>query len=362
MNADQILKLRLHNTGLSGSPFKTPADAVGHLGAVQAQDFAAATWALGLRVRGATEADIERAFDRGAILRTHLLRPTWHFVRPEDIRQLLALTAPRVKAAMASSNRKLELDDALIARSKAAIVKAVRAHKQATREELKEALKKAGIETNVQRLAHIVMFAELDGLICSGPRRGKQFTYALLDERAPQAPAQSRERAGADLALRYFASHGPAQLQDFAWWSGLTVQEAEGALAHAGNALTTTEVGSKTYWSVAGGRSQASVSSLALLLSIYDEYMIAYKDRSGISNTRDVERLIARGNALTAVIALGSKVAGTWKRNLKKGAVEVRLSPFRRLRQAEREALGLQAERYGKFLGMPATAVFDPMR
>jgi hypothetical protein len=263
---------------------------------------------------------------------------------------------------MASSNRKLELDDALIARSNAAIVKAVRAHKQATREELREALKKAGIETNVQRLAHIVMFAELDGLICSGPRRGKQFTYALLEERAPRAPARSRERAGADLALRYFAGHGPAQLQDFAWWSGLTVGEAERALAHAGNALTTTEVGGKTYWSAAGGLGRASMPPLALLLAIYDEYMIAYKDRSGISDTREVERLIARGNALTAVIVLGGKVAGTWKRDLRKGAVEVRLSPFRRLRPAEREALELQAARYGKFLGVPATAVFGPIR
>jgi hypothetical protein len=355
MNTDQILELRLHNTGLSGSPFKTPADAVGHLGAVQAQDFAAAKWALGLRVRGATDAAIERAFDQGAILRTHVLRPTWHFVRPEDIRWLLALTAPRVKAAMASSNRKLELDDALLARSNATIVKAVRSRGQATRKELKEALEKAGIETNVQRLAHIVMFAELDGLICSGPRRGKQFTYALMEERAPQAPARSRSgRAPTSPCATH--RHGPAELQDFAWWSGLAVQEAEQALALAGPALKPTAVGGKTYWSAAGGLRKASKPPLALLLSLFDEYLIAYKDKTVISNTRDVERLIVMGNALTAVIVLGGKVAGTWKRNLREGALEIRLSPFRRLLPAEREALKVEAARYGKFLGVPATA------
>jgi hypothetical protein len=353
MSAD-IPRLRLHHSGLSCSPFRTAADAVSHLGAVQAQDFAAAKWALGLRVQGATDTAIERAFNAGAILRTHVLRPTWHFVRPEDIRWMLALTAPRVRGVMASSNRKLELDGALLAKSNAAILRTVRAREYATREELKEALEGVGIRTDVQRLAHIVMWAELDGLICSGPRRGKQLTYALLDERAAKAKRRGPERAAADLALRYFASHGPAQLKDFAWWSGLSARQAEEALDLARPALTPRASNGKTYWSAANDLGRAPRPPAALLLSVYDEYTIAYNDRSDISEARAVERMVKMGSAQTSVIILGGRVAGAWKRAVRKDAVEIRLSPFRRLTVAEREALEAQVDRYGRFIGMPA--------
>lgn len=192
MDLPEVLSLRLHNTGLSHSPFKNAADAVSYLGAVQAQDFSAAKWALGLRIKDSTDKDIEKAFNDGRILRTHVMRPTWHFIVPEDIRWMLELTAPRVKAILASSNRKLELDEALFAKSNAAIVKALQDHNYLTRQELKKILTNICIETNVQRLAHIIMWAELDGLICSGPRRGKQFTYALLEERVEKAKRLSR--------------------------------------------------------------------------------------------------------------------------------------------------------------------------
>ncbi|MDD5702858.1 MAG: crosslink repair DNA glycosylase YcaQ family protein, partial [Dehalococcoidales bacterium] len=171
MTTAGILELRLYNTGLSNSPFKSAAEAVSHLGAVQAQDFAAAKWALGLRIKNSTDAEIERIFNEGAILRTHVMRPTWHFVLPEDIRWMQELTAPGVKALLAPYNRKLGLDDALFSKSEEVIVKALRGHRHLTRLELKAILSQAGIETSVQRLAHIVSWAEMDGLICSGPRR-----------------------------------------------------------------------------------------------------------------------------------------------------------------------------------------------
>jgi hypothetical protein len=352
-----VVRLRLHHSGLSRSSFKSVVDAVSHLGAVQAQDFAAAKWALGLRVSGSTDQIIEGAFNRGAILRTHVLRPTWHFVSPEDIRWMIKLSAPRVRAVMAHSNRKLELDASLLARSNAAIVKAVRAHEYATREELKRAMERVGTKTDVQRLAHMVMLAELDGLICSGPRRGKQFTYALLDERAPETKRRDRDEAMSDLAQRYFASHGPAQLKDFAWWSGLTVKDAEEALDLIRSKLRQELVNGKTHWSGVNARGRTPRPPAALLLSIYDEYTIAYWDRSDISEARDVERMISRGNALTSVIILCGNVAGTWRRELRRNAVEIRLSPFRRPSAAEREALESEADRYGRFIGMPTTIV-----
>ncbi len=355
VTSTDIPRLRLHCCGLSRPRFKTAADAVAHLGAVQAQDFAAAKWALGLRVKGSTDQSIESTFNEGAILRTHVLRPTWHFVLPQDIRWMLELTGPRVKAAMARSNRKLGLDGALLAKGNVAIVKEVHAREYATREELKRALEGVGIKTDVQRLAHIVGWAELEGLICSGPRRGKQFTYALLDERAPKTKRRDRDDALSDLALRYFRSHGPAQLKDFAWWSGFAVKDAERALDLIKPTLHRALISGKTYWFTADDLGRAPKLPAAFLLSIYDEYTIAYRDRSDVSDARDVERMISMGNALTSVIVLSGKVAGTWKRDLRKDAVAIRLSPFRRPSTVEREALQSEVDRYGRFVGLPAT-------
>lgn len=357
MNASEISRLRLHNTGLSHSPFKSPDDAVSYLGAVQAQDFAAAKWALGLRIKNSTDEDIEKAFNEGKILRTHVMRPTWHFVVPEDIRWMLELTAPRVKAVLAHYNRKLELDDALFARSNSAIAQVLQNNTYLTRQELKTVLANTGIETDVQRLAHIIMWAELDGLICSGPRRGKQFTYALLEERVAKAKKLSREQALSKLALSYFTGHGPAQLKDFSWWSGLTVKDSRYSLDLIESKLEKATINGKTYWFSAYAEVETPVSQSAYLLSIYDEYTIAYKDRSDISEARYIERMISTGNALTAVIILNGRVAGTWDKALKKSMVEIRLNPFRQLNEGEQEALESEVARYGKFIGVPAVLV-----
>jgi Winged helix DNA-binding domain len=217
-----------------------------------------------------------------------------------------------------------------------------------------------GIDTDVQRLAHIITMAELDGLICSGPRRGKQFTYALLDERVGESEKPGREEALARLALIYFSSHGPAQLKDFSWWSGLADKDARSALDMIKSGLNQVELDKKTYWFPPHSETTIPDSPRAFLLSIYDEYTIAYHDRSGISDARDIERMISMGNALTAVIVLNGKVAGTWKRAMKKDSVEIRLSPFRELDNDEQEAVEREVARYGKFFGIPAVIAGEP--
>ena len=171
--------------------------------------------------------------------------------------------------------------------------------------------------------------AELDGLICSGPKRGKQFTYALLDERVAESERLDREQALEKLALRYFTSHGPAQLKDFSWWSGLAEKDARSALDRIKSGLNQVELDKKTYWFPHHSETAIPNAPRALLLSVYDEYTIAYRDRSDISDARDIERMISRGNALTAVIVLNGRVAGTWKRATKRDSVEIRLNPFR---------------------------------
>jgi len=243
-----IAQQRLYHQRLIADPFEKPVDVVDWLVAVQAQDYFGAKWALGLRLRDAHDADLDRAFNAGEILRTHMLRPTWHFVTPIDIRWLLALTAPRVNAANAAMYRKLELDNATLKRGYKAMTKALQSGQHLTREELSEALGKAGIAATGQRLAYIVMHAELDGLICSGPRRGKQFTYALLEERVPPVAPLKRAEALATLTQRYFASHGPAMAQDFAKWSGLTTADAKLGLDMVGTQLQRETLNGAEYW------------------------------------------------------------------------------------------------------------------
>src|SRR6185503_5208433 len=225
-----ITGLRLANQKLSTSTFKSPAEVVSWLGAVQAQDYAGAKWAVALRAPGLTDSDIEQAFTDGKILRTHVMRPTWHFVLPEDIRWMLELTAPRVLAAIAYMDRQLGLDKAIIKRSNAILAKALQGGNQLTRAELGSILQRSRVNTDDLRLGHLLSHAEVDGIICSGGRRGKQFTYALIDERAPRARTLKRDEALAELTRRYFVSHGPATVQDFVWWSGLTTADARNGL------------------------------------------------------------------------------------------------------------------------------------
>jgi hypothetical protein len=353
-----ITGLRLHNQRLSKTTFKNPAEAVGWLGAVQSQDYAGAKWALGQRVQNATDAAIEQAFNEGAILRTHVMRPTWHFVRPEDIRWMLELTAPRINALCATYYRKLELDATTFKRSNAVLTKNLRGGKQLTRAELTSLLQKNGIATaDLLRFTYLIVRAELDGIICSGARRGKQFTYALLDERAPQTKTLEREAALAELAKRYFASHGPATLKDFVWWSGLTMADANKGLDSIKPQLISQVESGQTYWFV--DVPPAKVPSPTVhILPDYDEYTVGYTDRSMIFDPTNTTKLDSRGSELAQyVIVINGLIAGTWKRTIKKSEVVIELVRFRDLTKAEGEAITEAAEHYGKFLGLQARLV-----
>jgi len=353
MDVRDIPHRRLRNLRLAGPPLDTAADVVDRLCAVQAQDYPGAKWALGARSRGATDADVESAFDAGAILRTHLLRPTWHFIRPADIRWLLALTAPRVRAAMAYRRRQLELDAKTLRRTNRAIERALRDGAGLTRDELRTVLRDAGVkDVGLERMTHIMMTAELDGIVCSGPRRGKQFTYALLDHRAPPARPLARDEALATLAGRYFASRGPATVQDFAKWAGLTVADGRAGLAAVESELVRERIDGRDYWLAPARRPPKPRSPSALLLSIYDEYVSSYKDRSAIVSEEHGPRLVGMGNALTSIVVLEGRIAGTWKRRLGPRSVRVEISYFEPVVRTAERAVEAEARRYGEFLGL----------
>jgi winged helix DNA-binding protein len=335
---------------LVGDRFASPADAVAALGAVQAQDYSGAKWALGQRTHGVTDAELDRLFDEGAILRTHVLRPTWHFVTPSDSAWLLRLTAPRVKAILAVYDRRLEIDTPLLRRSHRVLEASLRDANHLTRTEVAARLRARGIEAEGQRLAQMVMHAELDGLITSGPRKGRQFTYALHAERAPDSKHLSGDEALAELALRFFSGHGPAQLTDFAWWSGLTVGYGRRGVAAAGTALASETIGGKTYWSSPRSEKPRTGRPIVHLLPNYDELLIAYRDRSGMVDP-SVELAAAR--IISHVVVRDGRVFGGWKRTATRDGVVLEVGPLGAFDGQAKAALHAAARDFSQFLQAP---------
>ncbi len=346
---------RLQTQRLTGEPFKSPLDGIRWLTAVQSQDYAGAKWALGQRSRKTTDAALDRLFDQGAILRTHVLRPTWHFVLPEDIGWLLALTGPRIRAGLVARNRDLEIDDKVAARAEELFTAALAGGRHLTRAELGEALSAGRISPAGQRLPHLLMRAELDAVIASGPRRGKQFTYALLEERVPKARVLDRDAAVAELTVRYFRSHGPAQIQDFVWWSGLRMADARAGIAVAGKALEHRAIEGKDFWFESDARARMKVGTVAHLLPNFDEYIVAYRDRAAaVHAERPFEaKLFAFGSILSNVVTVAGKVRGSWRRTLARDGVRVEARMLDRLKPAESLAVEAAGRRLGDFLERP---------
>jgi hypothetical protein len=347
-----IAARRLLNQGITSEGRRRPSDVVALLGAMQAQEYEPAKWALGLRMQdGTIDAEIEDAFAKGLILRTHVMRPTWHFVTPRDIRWLLELTGPRVQRVMSSYNRKLEFDAKTMARGLDVIERALGGGKYLTRTELGDCLRRAKLVVDGIRLAQVAMHAEIEGVICSGPRRGKQFTYALLAERAPAARRLERDEALGELARRYFGSHGPATVRDFVWWSGLTTADAKRGL-EIGRAQRE-EIDGRTYWSLESKASDGGRDRVAHLLPIYDEYLVAYKDREAVPHGAGLMTTANAWVTFQHALVIGGQVAGTWRLPRGAGGMSIEATTLRRLTERERRALADAAREYCRFRGVP---------
>jgi hypothetical protein len=355
MSRPDITALRLTNQHLASPTLSKAAQVVSALGAVQAQEYDRSKWGIGMRLRDARDRDIEQAMTDGAILRTHVLRPTWHFVAPADIRWMLTLTGPRVSAAMASYNRKLELDANVFRRSRAAIARALRDGRQLTRQELKTVLERARIDvSSSQRLGHLMMQGELDGMLVSGARRGKQFTYALLEERVSPTPSRDRDDALLELTTRYFTTRGPATPQDFSWWSGLTMADAKRGIEAAGANVQRITVDGRTYWLGADAKPVRLPKASAFLLPVYDEYGISYKDRSAMGRRVDpAEWRKKLGMVFDNMIVVNGQLVGTWNRSFAKNAVVVEMKRVTQTSGAEQRAIVAAVEQYAKFLELP---------
>jgi hypothetical protein len=277
------------------------------------------------------------------------MRPTWHFVAASDIHWMLQLTAPRVHQALGFANRYYELDAAMRTRAATIIERALSGGESLTRAELGARLARAGIAASGPRLAMLAIHAELEGVVCSGPSRGKLQTYALLATRVPTVTRLSRDEALADLTRRYFRSHGPATIRDFVWWSGLTTADATRGLEIVGGERQ--PIGACTYWAVPERPGTRRPKATVHLLPIYDEYLVAYRDLQA------VPRQSGSGGILEQAIVVAGQIAGTWKPAAQSDGVSVEVRAQRALTRHEWRGLTDAAARYGRFLQTPVSVI-----
>lgn len=346
-----IAQLRLQNQQILCSRFDSVRGLVVWHGAKQAQEYTHAKWAIGLRLPGATNETIEQAIHAGEIVRTHILRPTWHFVSANDIRWMMRLTAPQIALQGKARERELGLDAETFKRTNDLIVKALEGGHQRTRKELAEVIEQADIPTDTHRMVHIMFRAELDLLVCNGSPRGKEQTYALLDERIPPGPMLEREEALAELARRYFTSHAPATIQDFTWWSGLKVGDARAALDAIKTDLKSLPLDNLTYWMPKDLELTAQVEPSVHLLPAFDEFMVSYKERGASLEPSYAAQAITGNGIFKPIVVVNGRVKGVWSRTEKKNAVAIDCVLFDNLGTADQEGIERSAARLGKFLG-----------
>lgn len=357
---------RLHAVGLDGPRWSAPEDVVRHLTAVQSQDYWPALWSVAQRMpdaggRPAPEESMHDTCQQGRLLRTHVLRPTWHFVLPEDIRWLVRLTGPRVHQINRSLRATLGLDDDTLARSAAVLRAELEGGRAKTRKELVPALAAAELPSSGVALAYVLMSAELDALICSGPMTGKQQTYALLEERVPPARPRTDDEALEELVRRYFTSHGPATPKDLRWWASLTLTQIARGIELAGDALRRDEADGVTYWSGAedgdAGRRPApgtsGAGSRVRLLQTYDEVVVGYTQSKWLLDVSGRATAAFRSRSrFNALVMVDGQVVGCWKRTLGARTALLEVQLFRPLDDGETAGLAEAARLHGQFLGL----------
>jgi winged helix DNA-binding protein len=347
-----ITRQRLFNQQITGPRTTSAAALVRWMGAVQAQDYLGALWAVGLRLVSAVEADIEEAVAARTIVRTWPMRGTLHYVPGADVRWMLRLLTPRVIARSAGRYRELALDAAVLRRSAKILARALEGG-PLTRAETYDALRQGGVSPDGQRGVHILGHLAQHGLVCLGPRKGKQPTFVLLEQWLPPSPDLPREHALATLAQRYFASHGPATLHDFAWWAGLLRKDAQEAILATGSRLVSERHdGRLLFWSAETRPAPKSARAAAVLLPPWDEYVVAYKDRAAALDppARPADRVSGVGNSL---VVIDGRVRGSWRRARTGSTVRVTVDYGTEVTREERRAVAEAAARYGRFLGRP---------
>jgi hypothetical protein len=357
MNSDDISVLRFNNQHIADSKFNSVKDIASWMGAMQAQDFNMSKWAYGIRLNNLKVTSINDAINSGEIVRSHLLRPTWHFVSADDIYWISELTAPQIKSAAKSREKQLGLDETVIRKSYSVLEKSLRVGGHLTRQEIISDLRKAGIETDNNRASHLLIRAETEGIICSGKLKEYKQTYTLLPEWIPRTKTLNRDEALKELALRYFTSHGPATLNDFNWWSGLSIRDSRQALDSVKSELCSEVMENNTYWFASPSETSEPRTDEVFLLPAYDEFIISYRDRTASLKLVNHKKAVSDNGIFYPVIIRNGQVIGTWKHTVKKDLVFFETKIFGN-NNFEINANSLKAfNQFASFLGKKAAAV-----
>jgi len=356
MTASDIANCRLINQQIAGTIFKKPEEIVAWMGAMQAQDYAMCKWAVGVRLPGATDKIIEQAMDEGKIIRTHIMRPTWHLVAANDVRWMMELTGPRLRNSLNANNKRLELTEAIFNKCNRIIEKSLAGGEHLTRQELMAVLQKNKIATNDLRSIHIMFRAEIERVVCNGVRKGKQFTYALFDQRVPKTKKRDRDAAVAELWKRYVTSHGPATVKDFVWWSGLTNADAKTGIELNKNDLTSVTTGDQAYWLAGDMQAPEKKKGSICFLPAFDEYMVSYKDRSAALHDAHFSYAISNNGIFKPIIVVDGQVTGIWD-GVKKDKTFVTPVFFDAVQTPSKAILEKALKLYERFLGQQAELV-----
>ncbi|MEO7715295.1 MAG: winged helix DNA-binding domain-containing protein [Capsulimonas sp.] len=349
MRPPPLLAMRLARQQITRHDFQTVGEVAAWMGATQAQDYAGAKWSLGLRLPGVADADIERAIADKAIVRTTSLRGTLHFLAAGDVRWVLKLLAPRVMPRFAGACRAAGLTESEFAKSAAAMVRALEGGCCLSRTELLTAVEAGGVSAAGTRPNYLLYRAALDGVICHATRRGKEFTFALLDEWSPGVCALDGEEASAELARRYFQSHGPATIQDFARWSGQSLTASKAALGTIERELERVTIEGSDYWMSPSKTESSTREEAAYLLPGFDEYSLGYADRSAVIPSEQMEALTPKNGIFTPLVVYEGRAIGTWGRTVEKGAMVVETKPFTVWSENETRAVAVAVEQYCGF-------------
>lgn len=350
MNLEDVSNIRLVNQQIEASTFKEGKDLVSWMGAMQAQDYAMATWGIGLRLPGSTEKSIQEEIDSGAILRTHLLRPTWHLVSADDIWWILELTAAQVRTKSGSRLKELGISSELCLKSNQVIESAFANHKCLTREELYVKMEQNKVGGGKDRWSHLIFLAELEGILCSGIKQDKNQTYAILGDRVPRPASISRDEALAKLAFKYFSSHCPASLNDFIWWSGLPITAAKRALEIIKPGFISEIIADQEFWFPENFSRSVSAISSVYLLPAFDEFLISYKDRTAAFPLMHHSKAFTNNGIFHPVIVVGGKVKGIWKRTIKKNKVYFESQFFNAVSKEVVDLTNTAASKFAAFL------------
>jgi hypothetical protein len=353
MKHSDIARYRLAAQHITQPDFISAEAVVKYMGAMQAQDYPGALWSVALRTSSLTRRDIEAAIENRTIVRTWPMRGTLHFVAASDIRWITQLLTPRILQSAAGRERQLSLNDEVFKKARGVIAKALASVPQLERGELLIALEKAGIATENQRGYHILWRLAQEGLICFGSHIGKQPSFALLDTWIPtNEPLPDRQTSLRELAIRYFVSHGPASLKDFAGWGSMTLTDAKQAIEHAGDEIAKSLIEGEVYWHAPRLREPTNHSTL--LLSGFDEFLLGYKDRSAMLELDGMQKVVPGGNGMfRPTIVVDGHVVGIWKKTAKAKEVILTLEPFVSLSAQMIKTIEDTAKRYGAFLEMP---------